>query len=96
MGEKNKKIDNFDEMAVKGLANQNKIAMSTRRLHKPEMSGFKDHLASLIGICKQTATLIDNSDDINVPFSVYESIKQLADLNLDTSDEFVSLEIYQF
>jgi hypothetical protein len=96
MGRKTEKVSDFDELQVKGKTDQNKIFIPARKLKIPELSGLMDYLKRTNYIFKSLATLIDSSDDINVPFTVYDSVKQLAEFNPDKTDEDVSLEIYKF
>jgi len=90
-----KNIDekDFDEAPVKGSRNQ--ISIQPRIFKEPEASAFRDYLLKIQKICKDLIHIIDSSDDINVPFSVYESMKQLADIDIE-KEELIVIELYHF
>lgn len=90
-----KDLLNFDEVMVKGTSSHQKITISTTKLSSPELELFKQCLEDLQHISSKIITLIDLSDELTVPFSVYNSLKQLSDLNLLSEENHIILDFDQ-
>lgn len=96
MGRKLEKISDFDELRVKGKSDQNKIFIPARKLKIPELVGLMDYLNKTNKIFKEIAFHIDSTEEMSLPFTIYDSVKQLAEFNPEQTSEDVSLEIYRF
>jgi len=78
---------------VKGKTSHQKIAIPVSTLSKPELQPFYSCLFDLKYVCQKCTSLIDSSEDLTVSFSVYNGLKQLGDLNLDSKEDQIILEL---
>lgn len=71
-----------------------KLNISVEKINRDESKAFKDYLEKVHDLCKKLVSLIDSSDDISVSFSVYESLQQLSEINLESNDQCIELELH--
>lgn len=80
---------------VKGKASYQKIAIPVSTISRPEVESFFKNLQDLKLICQKCTALIDSSEDLTVSFSVYNGFKQLADLDLNSKEDQIILDLAQ-
>jgi hypothetical protein len=84
---------NFDEVIPKGMTPHSKLTIPLDKLHEEELKDFRMCLEELQGISQKIVGLIDDADELSVPFSVYDGLKQLTDLDLNSEEKTVSIDL---
>jgi hypothetical protein len=85
--------EDFDEAVIHGESNH-KLRVSSQDLQANELGSLREYLIRLKRLSKKIIGFVDSSDDINVPFSVYDSLQQFADLNLENEGGYLEVELY--
>lgn len=84
---------NYDEVMVKGTTSHQQLVIPTTKFDNIEVINFKNCLVDLQFISQKIVSLIDTFEDISVPFSVYNSLKQLADINFKSEEKIITLDL---
>jgi hypothetical protein len=90
---KNSTGEDSDDATIKGESNH-KLRVSSQNLYGAELDDLREYLIRLKRLCKKIIGFVDSSEDINIPFSVYDNLQQFADLNLGNEGGYLELELY--
>lgn len=86
---------NFDEVMIKGKIDLKTIIIPKIKLSEQDFQYFKETLQTLISVSRKLINFIDASEDLSVPFSAYNSLKQLADIDLDAPENIITIKLDQ-
>jgi len=86
---------NFDEVMVKGTTDLKTIIIPKAKLSQQDLQFFKETLQTVIFVSRKLINFIDSSEELAVPFSAYNSLKQLSDIDLDAQDNLITIRLDQ-
>lgn len=84
---------NFDEVMVKGTTDLKTITIPKAKLSREDLQSFKEILQNIIFISRKLINFIDSSEELAVPFSAYNTLKQLSETDLDTQDNLITIKL---
>lgn len=76
------------------VESDHKLQISIERLNSNESKSFKDYLGKVRDLSGKIVNLIDSSDDIRVSYAVYESLQQLAQINIESKEQYLTIELH--
>lgn len=79
---------------VRRVESDHKLQISIEKLNSNESKSFKDYLGKVRDLSSKVVSLIDSSDDIRVSFAVYESLQQLAQINTESKEQYLLIELH--